>query len=507
MALCSCKKKETIENTDQGVPVKTDLNEATTLYGLVSDQNNQPLKDIVVSDGYTTSKTDQNGVYQLVRHKKAKFVFYTTPADGEIMVDENNYPIFYQELVSKEKRIRHDFKLNKKTVEQNFTLFAVADPQCRNMAELARFKNETIADIQSNVSKYSNVIGLTLGDIIFDTPELWGEMKSAMASQPLPFFQTIGNHDHLQTATSEDVSEEGFRKHFGPTYYSFDRANTHVVVVDNVIYLDKQDYRGGLTENHWKWLQEDLSHVSKDKMVVFACHIPFRNGSTNNHIDYYKEILELLSTFKEAHILNGHTHYQTNYIHNIKGKEIYEHVHGTAGGAWWNSTICADGTPNGYAIYEIEGNKMKNWKYKSTNHPDDFQMRVYNAEHIFGPANNYTYMFGASVNLNLGGSGWIVANVWNADKDWKIELFQDGIKVQDMTQKTTRDFWATYYHLEELGKAKGSTFDRSESHFYVGKLVGNATQANFEVRATDRFGNVYKSNSLKTDFSGIGTYN
>lgn len=506
--LSACKKQSPTKTpAEEEAQVKTELNEATTLYGLVADQSNQPLPGVIVTDGFTTAKTDQNGVYQLVRHKKAKFVFYTTPADCEIMVDENNYPLFYQELVSKDKRIRHDFKINKKAVEQKFTLFAVADPQCRNMTELSRFKNETIADIKANVSKYPNVLGLTLGDIIFDTPELWGEMKIAMAKQPLPFFQTIGNHDHLQTATSEDVGEEGFRKQFGPTYYSFDRANTHVVVVDNVIYSDKQVYHGGLLETHWKWLQADLAEVSKDKMVIFACHIPFRNGSAANHTDYYNEILNLLSTFKEAHILAGHTHYQSNYIHNINGKEIFEHVHGTACGAWWNSTICADGTPNGYAIYEIEGNVMKNWKYKSTNYPDDFQMRVYNADQVFGSANMYTYFFGASINLNLTGSGWIVANVWNASKDWKVELFQDGIKVQDMVNKTTHDWWATYYHLEQLGKTKGSDFDKSENHFYIGKLSGNVSTANFEVRATDAFGNVYKANSLKTDFSGIGAYN
>lgn len=504
---CSCGKEESKTGPIQDeIPVKTELNETTTLYGLVLDQNDLPIEDVVVSDGYTTAKTDENGVFQLARHKMAKFVFYTTPADCEIMVDEDNYPLFYQKLVSKDKKIRHDFKINKKAIDQKFTLFAVADPQCRNLTELARFKNETINDIQSNVSKYTNVIGITLGDIIFDTPELWGEMKAAMADQSLPFFQTIGNHDHLASAANEDKAEEGFRNHFGPTYYSFDRANTHIVVVDNVIYSGEQDYRGGLLESHWEWLKEDLAHVDKDKMVLLACHIPFRNGGTYNHIDYYDEILDLLSTFKEAHILNGHTHYQTNYIHNINEKEIYEHVHGTAGGAWWNSTICADGTPNGYAIYEIDGNEMKNWKYKSTNYDDDFQMRVYNADHVFGPANKYTYIFGAETNLNLDGSGWVVANVWNADKDWQIELFQDGIKVQDMINKTTPDFWATYYHLESLGKGKGSDFDKSLNHFYIGELSGNANNANFEVRATDRFGNVYKANSLTTDFSGLGAY-
>ncbi|MBL1410173.1 calcineurin-like phosphoesterase C-terminal domain-containing protein [Sphingobacterium faecale] len=503
----SCGKDKVAEiDLDAVEPVKTELNGSTTLYGLIVDQNNKPVENMVVSDGFSTAKTDANGVYQLERHKKAKFVFYVSSADVAINVDEDNYPMFYQKLVLKDKVIRHDFKVVKTDVEDKFTLFAIADPQCRNMSEVARFKNETMADIKTNISRYTNVIGLTLGDIVFDAPELLSEMKGAMSNQGIPFFQTIGNHDHLQTASSEDKSEEGFRNTFGPTYYSFDRANVHIVVVDNVIYEGKQSYRGGLTESHWKWLQSDLSHVSKDKMILFVCHIPFRNGSAVNHVDYYNEILDLLSTFKEAHILNGHTHYQTNYLHKRNGKTIYEHVHGTACGAWWNSTICADGTPNGYAVYEIEGNSMKNWKYKSTNYPDNFQLRVYDASQAFGPTNKYNYIFADSGNLNLSGDGWVVANVWNADDNWKIELFQNGVKVQDMTKKTSRDLWATYYHLETLGKTKGSDFDKSLNHFYVGKLNSPAGISNFEVRATDIFGNVYKATTLKTDFMGIGAY-
>src|SRR5690606_41959424 len=53
------------------------------LYGLIVDEKEQPLKGVVVSDGFTAAKTDENGVYQLVRNKKAKFVFYSTPSRSE----------------------------------------------------------------------------------------------------------------------------------------------------------------------------------------------------------------------------------------------------------------------------------------------------------------------------------------------------------------------------------------------------------------------------------------
>src|SRR5690606_30052347 len=149
-------------------------------------------------------------------------------------------------------------------------------------------------------------------------------------------------------------------------------------------------------------------------------------------------------TFAEAHIMVGHTHNNHNYIHQVGSKKVYEHVHGTASGAWWNSTICADGTPNGYGVYEIAGNTMKNWIYKDTKYDDSYQMRAYDAEHVFGPAGKRTYWFGHSTNLSLTGDGWIVANVWNRDDDWTVSLYQDGVKVQDMERVSSRDVWAAY---------------------------------------------------------------
>src|SRR5690606_21659460 len=112
--LVSCsKEKGTAEVPKDENPVKTELNESTTLYGLIVDEKEQPLKGVVVSDGFTSAKTDENGVYQLVRNKKAKFVFYSTPSDCKIAVDGDNYPKFYEKLTSKDKVIRQDFTLTK----------------------------------------------------------------------------------------------------------------------------------------------------------------------------------------------------------------------------------------------------------------------------------------------------------------------------------------------------------------------------------------------------------
>lgn len=484
-----------VDDDNEAVVVNnTRLDAATTLYGLITDKQGNAVANVVVTDGFTTSKTDQNGVYQLVRNRRAKFVYYSTPADCKIVVDGSNHPKFYEPLTSKDKLIRHDFTVEKQPVENEFTLFCVSDPQCRNENELNRYKFETIPDINREAARFDHVYAITLGDIIFDSPALWSAMKSSMAGQAVPFFQTIGNHDHLETAENEEKAVEGFQQQFGPTDYSFNRGDVHIISMDNVIYTGKQQYTGGFTDNQWKWLQEDLSHVSKEKMVILNTHIPFRAGGSSDHRSYHAEVLQLLSTYAEAHIMIGHTHYQINYLHKVNGKTVYEHVHGAACGAWWNSEWCADGTPNGYGVYEIEGNGMKNWYYKGTNEPADFQMRAYDATKVFGPAGKYTYAF--APNLSLTGDGWIVANIWNADENWDVKLFQDGVEIGTMTQRSSKDYWVLYHHLELLSKAVGSTFDKSSNHFYLGRLNGKASDANFRIEARDPFGNVYTTSEL-----------
>jgi hypothetical protein len=508
LILSACKKQDKIIESEPppGVVNNTTIGDSTTLYGVITDEKGAPVKDVVVSDGYSSVITDANGVYQIRRHKRAKFVFYSTPSNYKINVDEHNQPIFYEPIQSVEKWIRKDFTLTSQPVEQKFSLLCVADPQCRNMQEVSRFKNETIPDINTLAPDLTNPYAITLGDIVFDAPELWQEMKSAMSGQKVSFFQVIGNHDHLETAPNAEKSEENFRNFFGPTDYSFNRGKTHIVAVDNVIYTGKQEYEGGLTDEQLEWLRQDLSYVPSDYMVILAAHIPFRNGGSANHHVHYDEVLQLLSGFASAYILTGHTHYPDKYTHMVNGKEIREYVHGAACGAWWNSNVCADGTPNGYGIFEIENGAIKNEYYKATNYDKSFQIRAYDAAQTYGPANKFTYLFGAPQNLNLTGDGWIVANVWDAGDDWTVELFQDGVSLGQMQRVSTRDYWTTYYYMEELGKAVGSTFDKTEKHFYKGRLNGDVSTANFEIVAKDSFGNTYHCNRLQTDYTGIASY-
>ena len=273
---------------DGGEGVETEVNGTqldgnTTLYGLVTDTSGNPVPGVVVSDGYGCVETDANGVYQMERYKKARFVHYSTPAGYAVNTSADNYPLFYSEIVHKNIADRHDFVLTPLPApESDFTLVCIADPQCSTTAEISRYVNETIPDIEATADAYkakgTPVYGITLGDIVFDTPDLWSNMKESMANRNLPVFQTIGNHDHLQTETSDDNAAANFETQFGPRNYSFNRGDVHIVSMDNVLYEGKKKYKGGITDKQLEWLRQDLSHVDKDKLVIFCAHIPFRGA-------------------------------------------------------------------------------------------------------------------------------------------------------------------------------------------------------------------------------------
>ena len=353
--------------------------------------------------------------------------------------------------------------------------------------------------------------GITLGDIVFDTPDLWSNMKEAMANRNLTIFQTIGNHDHLKTETSDDKAAANFESQFGPRNYSFNRGNAHIVSMDNVFYVGgstpSSNYKGGITDQQLEWLRQDLSHVAKDKLVIFCAHMPFRGGTSETDESHMNHagVLDLLSEFAEAHIMIGHTHYQQKYIHTRNGKKIFEHIHGAACGAWWTSPLCADGTPNGYGVYEISGSTVPNQYYKATNKAADHQIRAYSAKQVFGTSGSTTFGFAANASA-MNDAKCIVANVWNSDTggDWKVSLWQNGAKVGDMTRISTCDYWAYAYHVLYFSKSVGSTWGKKLDHFYYGRLTsGTPETADFEIVVEDGMGNTYRTSKLQTDFIGF----
>ncbi|RIJ50511.1 hypothetical protein D1614_00820 [Maribellus luteus] len=478
-------------------PPETEITPAAgmDLYGLITDDAGNPVSNVVVSDGYSCTLTDSDGIYQMKKNAAAQFVYYSTPEEFAVNTsgESGNMASFYSEIGTGK---RFDFELKRLvSAESGFALICVGDPQVTNMDEFNRFKTETMEDIKMQVGAESSpCYGLLMGDVVGDKPAFFNQMKILAGSSPMPVFTTIGNHDKVAGVDKNlPRTAEAFSKVFGPLNYSFNRGEVHFVCLDNIIFENASDYSGGFTDQQMEWLKKDLSYVPKSKMVIVYYHIPIRGASS---IKNRAKLFEAVKGFAEVHLMCGHTHYSENYIHT-SSDNIYEHVHAAACGSWWRSTINGDGTPNGYAVYRVNGNTISDWFYKPTRMTADFQIRLHKGDVAFGGQYGY-YSFNQSENA-------IVANVWNADSNWKVEAYEDGVKVADLEplSKSLKDAWSLGYHIGVLNR-NPDNYSPACKHLYL--YQPQNSNASIEIRATDGFGNVYKQDQIVSGFETAQTY-
>ena len=528
----------------------TKIQEGNNLIGLVSDSTSgKGIEGVVVSDGFSVVKTDGNGVYQFESSRYAQTVFISIPAEYQVPLDEKKTPVFYKVGISKNKVNRNDFSLTPLTKsEDNFTLVAIGDPQVKSDAHITRYQNETMNDINLTLSKhqnagrYTNAYAVTLGDIVHDTPNLWDSVVKTMenvklgSGDYLPIFQCIGNHDHNAKESTDRAATGDYLSHYGPTDYSFNRGKVHIVVMDNIVCTTSSgstwSYDAGFSKSQYEWLKADLDAVENkaDKMLILCCHIPFRNGANSggasmNKDKYYAETLALMRDFNEAHIMIGHTHYPQNYIHHTyktkNGNPVYEHVHGGACGGWWACNMNVDGAPQGYSIYEVEGNHMKNWITKSTGFAEDYQMKVYNGNQTWTGTKGYTYNWyqnstGGSSSIKYTGRSFLknafVVSLWNDDdKNWKVEFTHNG-KTTAMTRvgSNVMDAAAVSYFFNECGKNSDSWTKALYHYWYIAAPDGldPSEVTGWTITATQTIPgsgevNVYTCGSLQTDYTGF----
>lgn len=527
----------------------TALTEGNDLAGLVFDSTTgKGIAGVVVSDGYDCVATDANGVYQFKSNSLSRVVYISTPAEYKVpVVTSPSVPVFYKEIKPDGSVIRTDFKLVPlpEGKETKWIFVGIGDPQCATSSNASRYSNETIPDIKKATANEKSVYAMTLGDIVFDSTDMWPSMKASMASVYngawyIPFFQCIGNHDHdsLKEDTTDNAKDDynatsTFVSTYGPTDYSFNRGDVHVIAMDDIIVTSKKSssksnkftwsYNAGFTAKQVDWLKKDLELVENkaEKMVFICCHIPFKAATSN----YYPTVLSLLSEFKEVHLMIGHTHYTQNYIYtnSRKGKgglPFYEHIHGSACGAWWTSSCSStvSGEPSGYTIYYINGAHIDDWQFKGTRRDADFQLRVFNGNDIYHqekyPLNWYTssqkigtYDFVVKGNSAL--KNCFVVQVFNDDDaNWKVELVKKstGAKIGDFKRIANGGcsniaMSSHYYNVK--GKTSDSYRSWTASHYWYYKPAsGNpANETDWEVVATQTLpGNtashVYKCSKL-----------
>ncbi len=498
--LTSCGKPGGGGGSGGNGQIQIELEEGNDLCGIIVDDSKAPIEGVVVSDGFQCVVTDEKGVYQMKRHKDAAHVFFTVPAEYRIPLSGSKYPMFFAKInATSGKVFRRDFSLVKAQKESKFSLICIGDPQLRTTGQaIPHYYEEILPAIKKTIEESKNPSYiLTLGDITHENPTLLGQFKTNMGSLNTPYYVTPGNHDKVRAA--QEYITESFKDMFGPLYYSFDRGDVHIICLDNVVFPNITQNIVAVTDEQLEWLRQDLSYVDKSKMLVVFYHQPIR-GSTEGNIS---ELINMVKDYAEVHFMCGHTHYHKNIINSSARGGIFEHIHATAnGGHTTVPYIHDDGVPSGYAVYEVSGPTMANWYYKGGPHKKEFQIRLHKGNDKCGGSGGYVSY--SQINTSFD-ANTVIANVFNADPEWEVRLFENGKDMGVMTRiSATNDMWSIGYRVGIMGSNYETLSKVSCDHLYWKQRSGSGVaDADIKVVATDRFGNAYEQTmfTAQDDFS------
>lgn len=502
-----------------------------SLRGTLTDTTGVAMEGVVVSDGYTCTKTDSAGHYALHRHPKARFVYYTVPAYCAVPVhsETDSTALFYQAI--RDTVRTYDFTLTRLAggAERRHRVVVIGDPQATNAlgpyfegsndnivekSDVARLADETMADIRQTIDQWPAsmpVYGISMGDDVQYyggyNETLERQVRQVLGSTRMTLFSVIGNHDQ----DGKDIYKEKWEENWGPTDYSFDRGDVHYVCFNNCQFYHGAVYYspGELTDEQMTWLTQDLALADTAKKVVLCYHIPLTFGnrpakgarplgieSEGGHYASTRldALLALLDRFAGGYeLFCGHTHFALNHEIELDGRPVMEHCHAAACGTIWQSNINICGTPNGYYVYDFDGPAMTAAVYKATRWPLERQMTLFRAADRLGRES-----YAADWHLPKD-SGIVVANVFNADSRWQVVAVENGVE-HPMTRLsgTNQDAFSAAYHAR---------YGQSISHWFVSKQNGyllmnhlyyykpSRPDAPFTIRATDPYGNVYTEES------------
>jgi hypothetical protein len=375
------------------------------------DPGEPGIAGVAVSNGLEVVQTTQDGSYRLPIEDNS-ILFITKPAGYDVPVDQNNLPHFYYrhypggtpadlELyfpgVERTGPLPEsvDFPLLRSEPLDNFEVIFFADPQPKTAAEVDYIRDDIVAELVGTDAAF----GMTLGDIMYDVLSMYPRYNEIVGKIGIPWYNVPGNHDVNSRSPDDERSLETFKSLFGPGYYSFDYGQAHFVALDTVNYLgNKQnrkkphrgdrdvEYEGWVVEKQLAWLKNDMALVPADKLIVLTMHIPLAahgdRRSVRGFVNNTDELLRIIGERGHVMAFSGHLH---STEHHYLENGLHMHSITTASGSWWGGpkdergipvAYQECGTPNGYHVMRVEGNRAT-MRYKAAGEPMDYQMRLF----------------------------------------------------------------------------------------------------------------------------------
>ncbi|GGH29937.1 metallophosphoesterase [Sphingobacterium alkalisoli] len=406
------------------------------------DKKESGIPNVAVSNGSAVVLTDANGAYQLpVGDDNIIFVIkpsgYTLPFDSDYLAKS----YYIHKPKGSPTNLQYagvaptgplpktiDFGLTEAKEADQFRMLVFGDPQAYTEQELTFF-NRAIVDEVVGIKNVA--FGLSLGDLVGDDLSLHPGYKASIARIGLPWYNLKGNHDMNFNVDADSLSDETFEANFGPVNYAFNYGKVHFIVLDNVRYPNPRTgrgYLGGFRKEQLDFIENDLKHVAKDRLVVLAFHIPLdhRNGDTFRAEDRQR-LFDLLKDYPHTLSLSAHMHTQTQHFYGKSDgwhqeKPHHEYNVGTTSGDWYSGQLdergvpmatMRDGTPNGYAFIDFDAHKYQ-IRYQASGKDSTYQINIFNPK-VVGQgkrtraaifANFFMGHHGSTVEFSIDGGAW-----------------------------------------------------------------------------------------------------
>jgi hypothetical protein len=437
---------------------------------------------VALSDGLRVTATGSDGRFELVTEADREFLSLSLPAGYTLPTSATGTALLHRRITADrrgEMSAAFDLApLPDGRTDARHACLLLADVQTQDADEMRWFHEQSVPDVQGTIAQLGGgreTFGIACGDIMFDHLEFYPDYERGVKQMGVPFFQVVGNHDLDFDGRTDEASTVTFARHFGPGRYSFDRGEIHYVVLDDVFWYGA-GYIGYLGADQLTWLAADLARIERGRTVIVALHIPVsgtqhlregeRRPGVGSSVNNREALYRLLEPYK-AHILSGHMHEHEHVFE----QGTHELVSGTVCGAWWSGPICGDGTPNGYTVLEVNGANVT-WRYKSTGHPAEHQMRVYKRGADSQAPNE------------------IVANVWDWDHEWTVTWYQNGERRGPMARRVGHDPLSVELHKGPTLPPRRTWVDPYPTgHLFYAPVAADAR--GLKVEARDRFGRTY----------------
>lgn len=473
---------------------------------------------VKLSNGRDIVRTDVEGRYR-IELREGDTLFLIKPpghdvpmrADGLPDVWRHHFPKGSAALryggIARSSARRSDFALLPPThqADAELRLLVFADPQVRSLEEVEYYRRSIVEPARRHEGI---VLGLTLGDVVNDTLDLYPALNRVTTSLGLPWLHAPGNHDIDFDVPDDAGSLINFRRTFGPDTVAWELPGHAFIVLDDVIWQPHTSprYIGGLREDQFTFLENYLATLVDDTRVVMALHIPLFDdpGETFRHADRAR-LFELLRRFPRPLILSGHTHAQQHYFHGPENgwhgaEPLHEYNVGAACGGYWSGLPDAeglpdarmeDGTPNGYAVVQLGENAIRT-RYHASRGRDELRI---------GLTSPGVLRRGAYPAYSL------YANVYGAEPDARVEYRIGDGPWQPMTRVQDPDPALVALNLDDMRAAGLRSFDRAvmarpTQHLWSARLPTDldAGEHEIQVRTHSRFeGVIHATSSYRLD--------